>query len=329
MTYSPSDSTQALTNLLGITYPIIQAPTGGVAIPALTAAVSNAGAFGGTALTWSDLEAAKSKIEAIQARTSSPFYVNYVLNFDPVSLYQSLDMGVHAVQFSWGLPTSEMVDSIKSTGTVLGIQVTSKTGALQAIELGADYLVCQGIEAGGHVQASTPLEHVLGEVLSVAGDIPVVVSGGIANGETMYKYIRLGAAGVVMGSRFVATQESGAHQHYKEALVHAQSDDTTLTICMNKGWDSAIHRILKNSTFNNWEAEGCPVIGQRPGEHDVLGSTSSNEPIERYSFDAPMNGTIGDIEAMCKYAGNSVNDIHDIPTVEDLVKRIWKEFSEG
>ncbi|WP_282122484.1 NAD(P)H-dependent flavin oxidoreductase [Algibacter mikhailovii] len=313
---------QKLIKLLGIQLPIVQAPVGGVAIPNLTAAVSNAGCLGGTALSWSDPAGATQTIKSIQSKTKRPFYANYVLNFEPKSLRTAVELGVHIIQFSWGMPTQEIIEYLKNKSVVLGVQVTSKESALQAIALGANYLVCQGTEAGGHVHASKPLEIALKEVLSVSEDIPILASGGISTKNDIIKYLNQGAAGVVMGTRFVATKESGAHEDYKHAIVAAKKLDTVQTVCMNKGWESSIHRILRNSTFKNWESEGCPKIGNRPGENDIIGKNAHNWNIERYSFSAPTVGVTGEIEAMTHYAGESVDKINDIPTVHALIENL-------
>ena len=136
----------------------------------------------------------------------------------------------------------------------------------------------------------------------------------------------MGAAGIVMGSRFVATVESQGHEIYKNALVKAKAEDTVFTTCMNKGWDNATHRILRNSTFKMWESDGCQTIGNKPGEGDIIASYGDNNNVERYSSNPPSNFYTGDLEAMANYAGTGVDDIHDIPTVSELIKRIMKEF---
>ena len=215
---------------------------------------------------------------------------------------------------------------MKKAKVVLGIQVTSEASAKTALDLGADYLVCQGTEAGGHVHASRPLAEALERVLKIAGNIPVVASGGIATGHKMREYMQMGAAGVVMGSRFVATVESRGHEVYKKALVSSKAEDTVFTTCMNKGFENTTHRILRNSTFEMWESAGCPTVGKRPGEKDTIAKYGEGTNVERYSINSPGAFYTGNIEAMANYAGEGVNDINDIPTVSELIKRIWKEF---
>lgn len=324
-----TSSTKKLTELLNIKYPIIQAPTAGVINSSFTAAVANNGALGALPLSWSSPDHAIRQINAVKNKTNKSFFANFVLNFEPRAFDVAIKNGVQIIQFSWGMPTIEMVSKMKVKKVVLGIQVTSEESAKMAIGLGADYLVCQGTEAGGHVHASRPLKETLKRVLKVAGDIPVVASGGIATGYKMSEYMQMGAAGVVMGSRFVATKESGAHDIYKNSLVSANAEDTVFTTCMNKGWNNATHRILRNSTFEMWESDGCSVIGKRPGEKDFIAKYGESTNVERYSINSPGDFYTGNIEAMANYAGTSVNDINDIPTVSEIIKRIWKEFKNN
>ncbi|SNZ00151.1 NAD(P)H-dependent flavin oxidoreductase [Flagellimonas pacifica] len=324
----PSKAAKKLTKLLKIEFPIIQAPTAGVISSSFTAAVSNNGGLGALPLSWSEPDFAIKQIEAVKGKTKNSYFANFVLNFEPKAFDNAIKYGVPIIQFSWGMPTKEMVAKMKVAKVVLGIQVTSEASAKAALDLGADYLVCQGTEAGGHVHASRPLAEALERVLKVAGDIPVVASGGIATGHKMREYMQMGAAGVVMGSRFVATVESQGHEVYKKSLVSAKAEDTVFTTCMDKGFGNTTHRILRNSTFEMWESAGCPAIGNRPGEKDIIVKVGEDYEVERYSINSPGKQYAGDIKAMANYAGKSVSDIHDIPTVAELIKRIWSEFNQ-
>ena len=129
-----------------------------------------------------------------------------------------------------------------------------------------------------------------------------------------------------MGYRFVASHESGAHPVHKENLINSKSDDTVLTVCMNKGWDNASHRIIRNSTFKMWESDGCAKTGNRPGEFDIIGKNISGANIERYSYSAPTIGFEGNIEAMTLYAGTSVVNINETKSASTIVKDIWNEY---
>lgn len=305
-------------------YPIVQAPTGSIAGPELAAAVCQAGAMGAMALTWTDPATAAEQVHAVRSITSTPFLVNFALAFAPVALEAALEAGAPVVTFSWGDP-APCLPLVRSYRTPFGIQVTSSEGALQALRHEPDFLICQGIEAGGHVQATRSLHACLREVVAAAGETPVVAAGGMGNGEDIAVALRLGASAVCLGTRFVVTEESRAHPDYKRRIVAAQADESALTICFDKGWPHAPHRVLRNTTLRAWEAAGCPAPGSRPGEEDVVGHTARGEEILRYEDTAPRTGFTGDIEAMCAYAGTSCGRIHDIPSAGELVHRLWQE----
>ena len=333
---APGDAaTSDFMRLLGLRYPIAQAPTSGPAGPELAIAVPDAGALGALALTPESPEAAGQMVRQVRESTAGTFFVNYVLRSEPRSLAQALDAGAPGVQFSWGMPTVEHVRRVRAAGATLGVQVTGAGSTRQALDLGADYLVCQGMEAGGHVQGIRPLDQTLDEVLDqarqVRGGVPVLASGGIATGADIQRVVGRGADGAVLGTRFVATVESRAHPNYKRALVEAGgAADTVCTTCLNKGWPNAPHRILlANLTFQMWEAAGCPPEGQRPGEKDVVGHAPDGAAIERYRINIPVVGTTGSVLEMGTFAGTGVGAVRDLPSAGDLVRRLWGEYEQA
>src|SRR6185295_610730 len=113
-------------------------------------------------------------------------------------------------------------------------------------------------EAGGHVQSTRDLIPLLEAVLSQNKDIPVVAAGGIADGAGIAKALRSGADGVMLGTRFVATRESRAHEIYKQRILQSRGDDTAITVCFDGGWHHAPHRGLRNQTLDLCEAAGSP-----------------------------------------------------------------------
>lgn len=321
-----SEKSIGFMKMMGIKYPIIQAPTGGVVTPKMTIAVADTGALAAIPLTWTSPEKSFEYTQTIKNSTKGTFFANFLLQFEPESLDKTLEAGVKVVQFSWGIPDKHIVKKLRKSNVVMGIQVTSEASALAAIDAGADYLVCQGTEAGGHVHASRPLANALERVLKVAGDIPVAASGGIATGKDMRKYLSMGASAVVMGSRFVASKECSAHQDYKDSLVSARSEDTVFTVCLNKGWPNATHRILRNNTFEMWEAAGCPPLDKSPGVNDIIARYSNGYELTRYNSATPVVGMTGDVKDAAMYAGMGVGDITDIPSVSAIVERIWNEY---
>ncbi len=318
---------QALVELFGLKYPIFQAGFGTSTTVPLAAAISNAGAMG--AIAGLRIESAKDTVQKLKAATNRPFYVNILLALQaqnpPAILPAVLEGGAQVIQFSWGLPAREAIAMIRSNGAKFGMQVTSKESARMALDLGADYLVCQGTEAGGHVQAHRGLFETLPLVLEEARGKPVIAAGGIGDGLGIAKALSAGAGAAMLGTRFLATVESAAHPDYKRSLIGAKAADTALTMCFQDGWPAA-HRVLRNQTFVNWEAAGCPPPGKRPGEGDAVATRPNGSKLLRYANQSPMVGYEGRIVECSLYAGQSVEMVKDIPAAADLVKRLWDEY---
>jgi len=320
----PTARAKALMALFDLKYPIFEAPHGFATSPDLAIAVSNAGAMGALA-GLGNTEQARKAVSKVRAGTKRPFFVNYILRVEPTSLQAALDAGAPIVQFSWGMPTKEMVSAIRAAGAKFGAQVTSAESARAALDLGADYLVCQGTEAAGHVQANRGLYEALPIVLREAGQTPVVASGGIGNGQGIRKALLAGASAAMLGTRFVSTIESNAHPAYKQALIAAHAKDTVLTVCFQDGWPGATHRGLRNRTFVMWDAAGCPPVGGRPGEGDVVATRPDGSKVLRYWYGAPVQGMEGAVTECALFAGLSVEVVKDQPAAGELVDRLWRE----
>ena len=317
-------ASKALLSMFNLKYPFFQAAPGG---EELAVALANAGGMGAIGLGWLSPDDAYNTIIRMNITTKGNYYGNYVLHFGTNSLEKSLEAGCKVIRFSWGIPKQDDIRKIKNANAKFGIQVTSKFNTLKALELNPDFLICQGLEAGGHVQATSYLKDVLPEVIKVAGEIPVLVAGGISTGHDIRNAINSGAAGTVMGSRFIATKESDIHSQYKQRLVESEEDSTVYTNCFNNngGWH-AMHRVLRNTTFLNWENEGCPHDGNKPGEDDVIANHLDYGEIKRYSTMPPLRGHTGDLDGMAIYAEQGVLKIKDVPSAGKLIKRLWKEF---
>jgi nitronate monooxygenase len=309
----------------GLKYPIFEAPHGNQTCPELCIAVANAGAMGAlAAFIFDDEDTARKAVSKVRSATKGNFFVNFVLQFEPTTLQAVLDAGAPIIQFSWGVPTKAMVAAVRDAKAKLGMQVVSAESARAALDLGADFLVCQGTEAGGHVEASRGLYETLPIVLEEARETPVIAAGGIGNGQGIYKALAAGASGAALGTRFVATAESTAHPDYKHALATAKGKDTALTICFQDGW-SAMHRVLRNRTFTMWEAAGCKSPGKRPGEGDVVATQADGTKIVRYENTSPRLGFGGSVTECPMWAGTSVEFIKNLPGAGELVGRLWRE----
>ena len=311
-------------NLRNLDIPILQAPIAGADTVELAAAVSNTGAMGSLAMTWTQPEFALHSVEQLQAATSHPFFVNFALSFPPLAFEVVVKAGIPAMTLSWG-QSPELIERAHRYGIAVGVQVGSADGADSAIRDGADFVICQGVEAGGHVQSTTPLATLLPQVLALTQDVPVVAAGGLGNGGDISWALNEGATAVMLGTRFVATKESRAHALYKEAIVNAKQTDTSYSICFDGDWPYAAHRVLRNETLNQWESAGCPPSGSRPGEQDFVARMSSGEKVRRYSSMTPTESMTGDVLDCSLYAGTSVGKITDIPKAKELVLRLWNE----
>ncbi|MEA5387450.1 nitronate monooxygenase [Haloarculaceae archaeon H-GB2-1] len=230
-----------LCGVLDVEYPVIQAPVGSVSCPELAAAVSNAGGLGTLAVTWRDFAETRRVIEATRELTDAPFGVNLVLD-DDATVYDTeahvetcLDAGAPVVSFSFG-DASPYVGTVHDAGALAAVTVGSAAAAADAVDAGADVVVAQGWEAGGHVQSEVATMPLVPRVADAVGDVPVVAAGGIADGRGVAAALALGADGAWLGTRFVATEEAHAHERYKRALVEAVETDTLHSELFDKGW---------------------------------------------------------------------------------------------
>src|SRR5581483_8514645 len=190
-----SGRSRALLTSFGMDVPIVQAGFGASTSVPLAAAVSNAGGMG--ALGALNVQNAKDSVTGLVAGTKRPFFLNIILQHfttnPPNILPACLDAGARVIQFSWGLPSVEAVRMIRAASARFGVQIASRQGARAALDTGADFLICQGAEAGGHVQAHRGLYEILPAVLEVAQDKPVLAAGGIADGAGIYRVLAAGA----------------------------------------------------------------------------------------------------------------------------------------
>lgn len=311
---------------LGIEIPILQAPVGGAATVELASEVARAGGMGSLALTWTDPGVSTAQVRNLRQRAGQRFFVNYVLRFVPLGLDAALAADAPAMTLSWGIDVALMA-KIKSRGALLGVQVGNAAGAKAAADAGADFIIAQGVEAGGHVQSSRPLAQLLPDAIAAAHGVPVVAAGGMATAKDIRAALDQGAAAVMLGTRFLATPEAAAHAAYKDALVAARAADTVFTNCFDIDWPYAMVRVLRNSTFEAWEAAGCPAAPNRPGEGDAVAHHSAS-PIIRYSDTPPSCDASGDVLAACLYAGQGVGGIDSIEPAYQLVTRLWREASQ-
>jgi NAD(P)H-dependent flavin oxidoreductase YrpB (nitropropane dioxygenase family) len=314
---------------LGIDIPIIQAPMGGAVGPQLTAAVSNAGGLGTIPLWGEDVPTLRQKIHEIRSLTAKPFAVNLNLEFPHEDrLAACLELHVPVISFFWGESTA-MIARAKAGGAIVMQTVATAAQAKAAVRSGADIIVAQGWEAGGHVWGTVATMALVPAVVDAVAPVPVVAAGGIADGRGLAAALALGASGAWIGTRFLASPEATIHEHYRSRVLAASGDETAyLENLFDIGWPNAPHRVLRNSTVTDWEKAGRPEPGQRPGEGNILGTSQTEGQLLRYGCNTPHADAEGDIEAMSMWAGQGVGLVRKRQSAAEIVREIYEEASK-
>jgi NAD(P)H-dependent flavin oxidoreductase YrpB (nitropropane dioxygenase family) len=321
----------------GVRVPVVLAGMGLVSEPELVAAVSEAGGLGilGTGpLPPAELS---GRIADVRARTRRPFGVNQIVEttrLGPLTtdahVQVLVDERVSPVVFHWDPPPREWLTALAAAGSRIWRTVNSLEGAKQALAEGADALVVQGEEAGGHNRSTTPLRELLPGIVREAGARHVVAAGGIADAAGVASALALGADAVCMGTRFVACVESAAHPEWQRRIVAAGPDDTAITRIFGPEWPDAPMRVLRNRAVRRAErGEASPPASQPIGTTQLSGQTY---PMPVHSAVLPTRATEGDFDEMCLAAGTSVAAIARVERAADvvaMVERAWKDARSG
>lgn len=315
----------SLVELLGIEFPIIQAPIGSAASPQLAAAVSNAGGLGMLALSWKDLPATRRAIQDTRDLTYRPFGVNLVLEWDQRQrLDVCLEEKVPVISFSWGDPRPYLPAS-RSAGAKTMLTIANAAEARAAVSLGIDIVVAQGWEAGGHVLGQVATMALVPSVVDAVSPVPVVAAGGIADGRGLAAVLALGASGAWIGTRFLASEEAFLHHKYREAVLQARETDTVHITLFDGGWPNAPHRVIENSTVNLWRSAGSPSAGRRPAEGSVVAQFVDGRPVHLYDDTIPLPGMTGEVERLALYAGQSVGLVNETKPACAIVREIVQD----
>jgi nitronate monooxygenase len=316
-----------LCDVLGCEVPVLLAGMGGVARSELAAAVAEAGGFAMLGMVRESPDLIAAEIAAFRAATNRPFAINVIpAATDPALLDRqiglSLDLGVSAFTFFWDV-MPEVVGRVKRSGARVLHQVGTVAAAIEAEQAGADVIITQGIEAGGHVHgrmgAFALAESVLDRV-----QVPVVVSGGIGSGRGIAAALAMGAQGVQCGTAFLATTEAWAHDYHKSRVVEAEGADTVLTDVFVLNWPKgAAVRVIGNSVTR---ALGDRLMGHDPATlpREPI-AEDLGQPLLRYSTDSPMRHTTGALEEMALYAGQGAGQIRDVIPAAQRLRQMVNE----
>ncbi len=321
-----------ITELFGIDYPVVSAGMGGVALAELAAAVSNAGGIGTIALAGFTPEAIQNEIATARKLTSKPLLVNLLVPFlRPGILEMIAREPIQGVTMFWGEP-AEYIPIVRKSALKIIWQCGSVKEALAACDAGADAIMVQGFEAGGHVRGTVTSLALIPSVRDAIGpDIPIIAAGGFADGRGLAAALALGADAAVFGTRFLASNEVAADPKYQQRILEAEAEETVHTELYDIGWPNAPHRVLRTKVVEAWERAGRPETGKRPGEGQSIGRMTRADievPMLKYSVMAPTNSFEGDIEELPFYAGMSVSLVREKLPAGEIVKRIAAEAQE-
>lgn len=309
-----------LTREYGLLHPIVGAGMGFYALPELVAAISNAGGLGILGAAAEPPFRLRSLIQQTKAMTSGLFGVDFVnttlfgLGIPAVTdahIDVCVEQGVKVVVFFWNTPERPWVQRLHESGAKVWMQVGSVEGALEAIDVGADALIAQGSEAGGHVRGAEegrPVvrSELVPKVIEVAGRRIVLSSGGIADGRGLAAALSEGAEGAWVGTRFAASLESFAHDEYKKRVVAATANDTVVTTMFGPEWPGPKARALRNRVVNEWAGRE-DEIPTPPPPPPIIGTTlfaGAPYAMPKFSTILPTRDTAGDFEEMWFTAGS-------------------------
>lgn len=300
-----------ITRMLGIQYPIVQAPMGYIARAPLASAVSNAGALGIIETSSGALEEIRGEIAKMAGLTRNPFGVNIAQAFvrDPDIVKFVVDQGVKFVTTSAGDPR-RYTEALKSAGLVVFHVVPTLKAALKAVEAGVDGLVVEGAEGGGFKNPKDVSTMVLLPLVREKTDVPIIAAGGITCGRTMAAAFALGAEGVQMGTRMVSAAESPVHQNWKDAIVNAEETDT---VFLNRFGSPAL-RALRTERTTRLEREltadyaGPPIMSNMANAKDLYFG--------------------GDMEAAIALTGQVAGRIDSVKPVKQIIEETVAEFDQ-
>ena len=306
-------------DLLGIDHPIVLGGMGTATTAPLVAAVSNAGGFGTLGTSAFDAATLDSEIASIRERTEKPYGINHLLFQIKEDMFAvTLRAQPAVVAFAWARKDQNLRDYFQRAHDS-GAKVMHMAGevpeALRAAEAGADVLVAQGTEAGGHVgwMASLPLLPIMAKAVA---PLPVLCAGGIADGRGLAAALALGAEGVLLGTRFMATPEAPIHANFKRAIVESDGHDTVLTeipdLASQRVWPGAMSRAKRNKFIERW-------AGREWALRQDAGDVGKQAAVARAA---------GDVDNASISYGQDAGLIESIKSVKEVVQDIVAE-AEG
>ncbi len=314
---------------LGTEYAILGGAMSWVSERNLVAAISNAGGFGVIACGAMTPDLLDAEIKATQALTAKPFGVNLITMHPDLDALVDICLAnnVSHIVLAGGLPSRETITRIKEGGAKNVCFAPILALAKKLIRSGADAIVIEGMEAGGHIgPVSTSV--LAQEILPHIKDVPVFVAGGIARGEAISNYLRMGAAGCQLGTRFVCATECIAHPDFKKAFIRASARDAVTTVQVDPQFPVIPVRALNNEGGRKFIETQHEVIAKyKAGELDL---ESAQLEIEHYWAGALRRAVIdGDVEFGSVMAGQSVGMVKKEQSTAEILQELVSEAAES
>lgn len=307
---------------LGVDYPILCGAMTWVSERNLVSAISNAGGFGVLACGAMPPNILRAEIQATKKMTTKPFGVNLItMHPDLKELAQiCIDEKIGHVVLAGGLPKSETIKQLKEAGVKVLCFAPALVLAKKLVRMGADALILEGMEAGGHIgPVSTSV--LVQEIIPHIKDVPIFVAGGIARGEAMAAYLKLGASGCQLGSRFVCAHECQAHPNFKKAFLKAQARDAVLSVQLDDKFPVIPVRALQNEATKDFMKKQRDVV-ERYHAGDISQAEGQLE-IEHYWAGALRRAVVdGDIEKGSLMAGQSVGMVDKEQSVKEIIEEL-------
>lgn len=319
--------TTPITEKFGLKAPIINAGMAFVAGPELAAAVANAGGLGMLGGAMVPAEGLRMMIRATREMTSGCFGVDLIGDFiDDTHVDVLIEERVPLVVFFWSAPSPAQVARLKSGGVGFWMQIGSLDEAKAGAALGAEALIVQGSESGGHNRSQARLETLFAAVRNALTDVSLIAAGGIMDGASMAAALSRGADAVWCGTRFLASREADAHEGYKARVVGAKADCTALTTVFGPEWPGQPIRALVNEAMRVSEGRVDAALAEAAG--DLIGTTivgGQTMPIPRYSAILPTRTFDADLEWACLTAGECAADIGSVEPARAIIDRMMHE----
>ncbi len=313
-------------DLLGCEVPIVLAGMGGVARSGLVIAVTQAGGFGFLGMVRELPELIRAEVAKIRAVTARDFGVNLVPAATKPDLLDAelatvLELRVPVVALFWDI-RPELVRRLRQAGVIVVYQVGSAEEAKAAEEAGAQIVIAQGMEAGGHVRGLTRRDELVKAVVANSG-VPVLAAGGMVSGGDLVHALSLGAEGIVLGTALLATTESFAHDYHKQRIVEAKPGEAVLTQAFHVNWPRGANvRVLPNSVTRG--ECGDPFTAAK----QVIGHEGARN-IWLFSTDSPQKNMTGDFEKMALYAGTGSAEIGTVIPAGERIQAIVAEAEKN